>query len=313
MDMDYDVKTEARKQYLNYFKGWFIVFGILLICALVKLVGGLLSKEAVIERTNHEAPAERVYDKAGVLSEAEEDKLRELIAKYEPQIGCDIVLMTINQPVEGSDAQQQYGYRYTDWELNMRDIADDFFDYEGYGYDNISYSGALILDNWYEGQGGTWLSTTGKVYEEFGDYEINQVLDEIYYAIDGGSSAYKAYEKGIKELVAQMTGDAKLVSGLTMGGFVVTALILPIIVAAIFITSKMKVKEGVVTTTTNTYVDGNAKVNGQRDDFIRKSVSTRVIQTSSSSGGSRSGGSSGGGGSHRSSSGRSHGGGGRRR
>lgn len=312
MDIEYDVKAEAKKQYLNYFKAWFIVLGILVICALVKFVGGLLEKDEVIERTNFEAPAERVYDKAGVLTDMEEDKLRLLIAKYEGMIGCDIVLMTIDQPVEGAEAQQKYDYRYTDWELNMRDIADDFFDYEGYGYDNVSYSGALILDNWYEGQGGTWLSTSGKVYEKFGDYEIDQVLDEIYYAIDGGSSAYKAYEKGIKELAAQMTGDRKLASSLSMGSFVLAALILPIIVAAIFIATKMKVKEGEVTTTSNTYVDGNARVNGQRDDFIRKSVSTRVIQTSSS-GGSRSGGSSGRGGSHRSSSGRSHGGGGRRR
>ena len=312
MDVVYDVKAEAKKQYLNYFKVWFIILGILVVCALVKLVGGLLKGDA-IERTNMEAPAERVYDKADVLSDAEEEKLRELIAKYEPQIGCDIVLMTIEQPVEGSEAQQQYGYRYTDWELNMRDIADDFFDYEGYGYDNVNYSGALILDNWYKGQGGTWLSTTGKVYEKFGDYEINQVLDEIYYAIDGGSSAYKAYKKGIEELVAQMDGDTALLRGVSMGGFVIAAIIIPILVAAIFIAAKMKVKEGVVTTTSNTYVDGNARVNGQRDDFIRKHVSTRVIQTSSSSGGSRSGGSSGHGGSHRSSSGRSHGGGGRRR
>ncbi len=312
MDVEYDVKAEAKKQYLNYFKVWFIILGILVVCALVKLVGGLLKGDA-IERTNMEAPAERVYDNADVLSDAEEEKLRELIAKYEPQIGCDIVLMTIDQPVEGAEAQRKYDYRYTDWELNMRDIADDFFDYEGYGYDNVNYSGALILDNWYKGQGGTWLSTTGKVYEKFGDYEINQVLDEIYYAIDGGSSAYKAYKKGIEELVAQMDGDTALLRGVSMGVFVIVAIILPIIVAAIFIAAKMKVKEGVVTTTSNTYVDGNARVNGQRDDFIRKSVSTRVIQTSSSSGGSRSGGSSGHGGSHRSSSGRSHGGGGRRR
>lgn len=312
MDVEYDVKAEARKQYLNYFKVWFILLGILVALALVKFVGDVLTKGNVIERTNHEAPAERVYDKAGVLSEEEEDKLRELIAKYEPRLGCDIVLVTIKQAVEGSAAQEKYGYRYTDWELNMRDIADDFFDYEGYGYDNESYSGALILDNWYEGQSGTWLSTTGKVYEKFGDYEINQVLDEIYYAIKGGASAYQAYKRGIEELVDQMERDKHLLGNLSMGTFVLIAIVLPIIVAIIFITSKMKVKEGVVTTNSNTYVDGNVKVNGQRDDFIRKSVSTRVIQ-SSSSGGSRSGGSSGRGGSHRSSSGRSHGGGGRRR
>lgn len=312
MDMEMDVKREARAQYLKYFRVWFIILGILLVIAAVKFIGNALAKDVKAERTNLNAPTERVFDEADVLSDEEEDKLRTLIAEAEGKIQCDIVIRTINQSVEGTTAKEQYGYRYTDWELNMRDIADDFFDYEGFGYDKETYSGALILDNWYENQEGTWLSTTGAVYEKFGDYEINKVLDDIYYAIEGGSSAYQAYKKGIEEIVYQMQKEERAVSSLSMGTFVMAGIFVPIIVAAIFIFSKLKVKEGEVTTNSGTYVDGNAKINGQRDDFIRKTVSTRVIQTSSS-GGSRSGGSSGRGGSHSSSSGRSHGGGGRRR
>ena len=168
------------------------------------------------------------------------------------------------------------------------------------------------MDNWYDGQAGSWLSTTGAVYEKFGDYEINRVLDEVYYTIEYGGSAYDAYEAYVKEMVKLMKDDGSS-TGLEMGAFVIAALIIPVIVAAIFILTHLKSKEGAITTTTNTYVDGKAQINRQSDAFMRKTVSTRRIPQSSSSGGSRSSSSGGHGGSHRSSSGRSHGGGGRRR
>ena len=64
---------------------------------------------------------------------------------------------------------------------------------------------------------------------------------------------------------------------------------------------------------TNQYVDGKKpKINDTRDQYLRKNVVTRRIETSSSSGGS-SHHSGGHGGSHRSSSGVSHGGGGNRK
>ena len=77
-------------------------------------------------------------------------------------------------------------------------------------------------------------------------------------------------------------------------------------------TTHLRSKEGKNTTTATTYIAGGKPVmNLQRDDFIRKHVSQRRIQTSSSSSGSRSGG--GYGGAHHSSGGHSHGGGSHRR
>lgn len=314
MDENYDVKTQARKQYLNYFKVWFIILAVLIFMCGVKLIINLTKKEEVVERTNLNAPDERVYDEADVLSDEEEEKLCKLIAEVEAKIHCDIVLRTIDQPAEGREAVEKYGYRQNDWEFNMVDMADDFFDYGGFGYDDVAYSGALILDNWYEDQEGTTLSTSGAVYEKFGDYENHAVVDEIYYALKQGKSAYKAYVAGIKKIEALMLDEEQVVT-ISMSSIVLTALILPIIVAGIFVAVHMKSKEGVVTTTNNTYVTGSPKMNRINDDFVRKSVSTRVIQSSSSttsrsSSGSRS---SGRGGSHRSSSGRSHGGASRRR
>lgn len=304
--MENDFKKEAQKQYLHFFRIWFIIVGILLLVTIVAAVGRALTRNSMV-RTNSQAPAERVYDFAEVLTDEEEENLRQLIAEQEARIGCDLVLVTICQSVEGSEAQETYGYRYTDWTLNMQDIADDFYDNNYYGFDAPYGDGALILDNWYEGQGGTHLSTSGRIFEKFGNYEIDQALTRVDQYIE--SDPYKAYSACINYIADQMSGD----TGDMDGGFVMLGIFVPIIVAACFVGSHLRSKEGKKTTTASTYIAGGKPVmNEQRDDFIRKSVTHRRIQTSSSSGGGSH--SSGGhGGAHHSSGGHSHGGGSHRR
>lgn len=303
--MENDIKKEARKQYLNFFRIWFIVLGILFVVAVLAAFVRNMQRSTV-ERRNMQAPAERVYDYADMLTDEEEEELRNLIAEKEALIGCDLVLMTICQPVEGSQAQEEYGYRYTNWEMNMQDIADDFYDNNKYGYDAPHGDGALILDNSYSGQAGTHLSTSGKVFAKFGDSEIDQALDRVDIFID--SSPYKAYRSCINYIADEMSGK---VSG--FGGVVfLLALFVPIIVAGSFVATHLRSKEGKNTTTATTYIaGGKPTLNQQQDDLIRKHVTQRRIETSSSSGGSRS--SSGYGGAHHSSGGHSHGGGSHRR
>lgn len=312
--MDIDVKKLSKQQYISYFKIWFILLGIVVVVAAVLFVGSLLKPASKSERENTDSPSERVYDNANVLSDKEEDKLRDLIEKTEDRIQCDIILVTINQPVELlSDTEiEKYGYRYNDWEMNMRDLADDFYDYNEFGYDEVGDDGdgVLLLDNWYPEQEGSWLSTSGKVFEKFGDYEIDRVLDAVWYGLDKGEyEAYAAYVKKVEQLMSGRSGD--LVVYGNGGKYIFAVIAIPLIVALFFILGNIKSKEGKVTTTASTYVaNGKPRVNVSQDNYLRKHVTSRIIQTSSSSGGTRSGG---GGGGHRSSSGRSHGGGGRRR
>ena len=102
--MENDFKKEARKQYLHYFRFWFIGIGIL---ALLCIVMALVSQgRKNVPRTNNEAPTERVYDYADVLTDEEEKDLREYIAKMEKRMHIDIVLVTINQSVEGPEAMK---------------------------------------------------------------------------------------------------------------------------------------------------------------------------------------------------------------
>ena len=57
-------KKVARRQYLHFFRFWFIAIGILaLACVIMKIA------QKDVPRANHEAPAERVYDYADVLTE----------------------------------------------------------------------------------------------------------------------------------------------------------------------------------------------------------------------------------------------------
>lgn len=319
--MNTDVKKLARQQYFKYFRMWFIVLVIVTIVAGVLFAMSKMNPKSYPDRENDESPSERVYDEADVLSDKEEDKLRELIDETEKKIQCDIILVTIDQPVENldEDEMEEYGYRYDDWELNMQDIADDFYDVREFGYDESGDEGdgILFLDNWYPNQEGSWISTSGDAYAMLGEYEIDRIIDAVYENIERDPyDAYKAYVKAAEKYLIDEENDEGLViyGGEHGNAFLLGAIGIPILVAIIFVFANKKSKEGKVTTTASTYVaNGRPRVNISQDNFLRKTVSSRIIQTSSSGGGTRSGRSGGFGGGHRSSSGRSHGGGGRRR
>lgn len=300
--MGNDYKKEARKEYLKYFRVWFIIVGVLLvIVAAVAIIRGILDNKP---RGNASAPAERVYDYANVLTSEEEDRLRSQIARAEKRLHMDIVIVTINQSVEGQDAVDEYGYLSPYWEDNMEALADDFWDENGYGYNkSFEGDGVLLLHNWYEGQNGEHMSTSGKAEWELSIYEMDDILDWVdrYYETD----PYRAYSKFVDALEAELDqrGPAPLPWSLVIFG--------PVVVAAIYAAANLNQTKAKDTTAVNAYVVGGKPVmNGQRDELIRKSVTHHHIDRSHSSSGGGGGGSrsSGGGGHHSSSSGASHGG-----
>lgn len=287
-----EYSREAMKQYLHYFRIWFLIIGVL---AILCIVFGFRKS------VNHEAPLERVYDYADVLTDEEEEKLRLHIAKKEQQAHIHIVLVTIDVSVEGAKAKEQYGYRHTDWERNMQDLADDFWDAKHYGYNKaFEGDGVLLLHNWYPGQNGEHLSTSGKVEYAFSMSDIDRVL----YAVDDWyeTDPYRAYMAYVDQVCELFQGASKgLISWIMV-------LVVPIVVAGIYAAANLKQKKAKNTTAVNAYVAGGRPVlHDSQDTFIRKSVITRRIETSSS--GHHSGGGGGGGGHHHSSSGASHGGG----
>ena len=281
---EFNVKKESRKQYLKYFSVWFIVIAILLVVSGVILAGKLLKKDS--DRTNYEAPEERVFDEAEVLSDKEEEKLRKLIAKAEEKIHADIVILTIDQSVEGKLAKEHYGYRFEDWDSNMIDIAENYYIDNLFGYDD-EYSGGILVMNWFgagtsSSQRGVCLSVDGAAEEKISSREREQVTKKVEDVILAGGSPYKAYKAYVDKMVTLMGGG---LPSYVMAIFALAALIVPIIVASIFIAAKSISKEGKVTTNVNTYVSQNTGNRTMRDDFIRKNVTSRRIPKSTSSGG----------------------------
>ncbi|MCM1113142.1 MAG: TPM domain-containing protein [Muribaculum sp.] len=309
--MDKEIKRQALRQYLRYFRIWFIIVGITVAVTSVVLIAQTVS--ARLPRGNRNADEGRVYDYADVLTDSEEQTLRDKIAEYEQKSHVDIVIVTLREPMGKDDS---------DWEWNMMNYADDFYDNGNYGWNKAHGDGALLLDNWYEdadgSQKGSWLSTSGKMEEIIGIWEEDKVLDDMYEYIDRNPyRAYLAAAKRLADFGRYGAGDRGY--GTTPGEWVSVFFgvsVISFMVALFYLLSHLMPTMGKDTTSAGTYVEGGVPVVRLRtDDFIRKSVTSRRIESSSSGGGG--GGSShrGGGsyGSHTSSGGHSHGGGGRRR
>lgn len=296
------------KQYFKYFRIWFILLGVCAVITLVLGIGYYIKISQPVERGNMQAPTERVYDYADVLTDEEEDNLRNYIAQVESKIHHDVVLVTINESV-----LDMFGYENNDyyWDKAITAYADDFYDYNYYGYDEAMGDGVILVDNWYEGEKGTKFSTAGNAYIKYTDYMVDDVLDAVCDWVEYDPyQAYMAYVETVSRHLSPRNS-----TGLDISISPMAILIVAAIPAIIFIIMHMKTSEGKKTTSTSTYVDETAVVPRfivNRDDFITKSVTSVRINTDSGSGG---GGRSGGGrsGGHRSSSGRSHGGGSRRR
>jgi len=285
--MEQDIKKEARKQFIKYFRVWFIIIGILFVIWLVGTVMKAIGGEVV--RNNAEAPLERVYDMADVLTDAEEQVLREYIAECEEKAKMDIVLVTTMEDIEAMNGS---------YDNAIMNLADDFYDKNRFGYDRVHGDGILLLDNWYKNQEGSWISTAGRLVDDFSYDDEQFILDQVYYEI--GSNPYEAYRAYVETATMLASGGGIIPFGLI--------LIVPAVVALIFALVNLSQAKAKDTTNSRTYVaGGKPMVRAQRDDFIRKNVVSRRIETNSGGGG-RSGG-----GSHRSSSGVRHGGSGRRR
>ncbi len=87
----------------------------------------------------------RLVDTAGLLSQAEADSLRATLDQYSEELNFDIVVVTTNT-LDGK---------------TPRDYADDYFDYNGYGY-GANRDGALFLRYINGSSKEVWLSTSGE-------------------------------------------------------------------------------------------------------------------------------------------------------
>lgn len=289
------------REYFRYFKWLYIVLAAM-ICLLFFLQGGhwITAKGLDYQRTNEVCTVtERVFDKADVLSNKQEKKLRKLIAKREKQTGCDIVLITLNEPLEAFARAYESGVRSEEY---VRVYAEQFWEQNGMGYDRPDGDGVLLVDNYSREDDGrihTWFCTTGRARDAYYTEDIDHLLDNVYRYVE--RNPYRAYKSYINTFYHDMLGW-RLVHISVPG---VVPWVIGLITAVIFAICNWQSRRGKKTTTATTYVAGGQPVfRVQTDRFLRKTVTQRKIETSSSGGGG--GRSHGGGGGH-------HGGGGRSR
>ena len=290
------------KRFLKHF-AVLIVFDFLAL-GLILLTAFIRGKSPDITRANYSCPEERVYDYADVLTDSEEEKLRELIAESEARVHCDIVIVTLDTPFQdlsgdtSSDELSEGSY----YHLAMN-FADDFYDNYQYGYNKAWGDGCIFVDNHARENDGWryyWFSTSGSVEDGYSESDISSLTDSIYNVWD--ISYYEAYVTYVKSVTRHMSGGG---SGTMMR---VVSVIGALIAAAIYMGVNRKSKLGDVTTTAATYVGDRRKMKSCNDVLVSQHTTKTKIESSSSSGG----GGGGGGGHHYSSGGHSHGGGGGR-
>ena len=291
------------KDYLCYFKWIYIIFAAVGLLAIVLHAGHWSIAKAVdYQRTNTACQTkERVFDYADVLSGEEEEKLRSLIARREKQTGCDIVLVTLNEPLEEYARAVEPGVDSSEY---VRVYAERQWEEKGFGYDRPDGDGVMLVDNWSREDDGmihTWLCTTGRARDAYYVEDIDHLLENVYRYVE--KDPYRAYKTYVNNFYHDMMGWN--VSHMSVPGFV--PWIIGMIAAVIFAASNWRSKEGKKTTTATTYVAGREPVfRVAQDRFLRKTVIQRKIETSSGGHGGGGGRSHGGGGGH-------HGGGGRSR
>ncbi len=290
------------KRYFKHFLAVFIsIFVLALIYVIMLFASGSLNDKAVIDSiapgksSNTERTTdERVFDYADVLTDAEEDALRDLIAKTEPEIQCDIVLVTMSDARYASDNA-------------MMNFADDFYDQNNYGYDKVHGDGALYLDNWKNPEfpvdsSFCWFSTCGRVESRFSTGMINSLIDNVNKDIN--RSPYQGYCNYVNSLASYMSGGAIGNGATAMHIPLKTMLIVAVVVTLLYLLIFVSRNVGKKTTTATTYmISGHPDFLEHYDNFINRNITKHYSPQSSSSGG---------GGHHISSGGVSHGGGGGR-
>ncbi len=257
---------------------------------LLKKISALLIAAAACTAFAYPAFAEnsdKVVDMADLLTDDEEQRLEkvmlEIVQKYD--YSFDIAAVTTNS-TDGKSAEA---------------YADDYYDYNGYGYDS-EYSGLLLLIDM--GDRYWHITTSGKAVAVFTDQSINRIGGSMTPYLSDENYFYAIYEfaQSADECIEryERTGGKSTTVGERLLISLASGLVVALIVCLIM---KAQLKTAVKQFAAARYIrQGSLNVQYSRDIFLYRTVTRRKIETNSGGGSST----------HTSSSGRSHGGGGGR-
>lgn len=233
----------------------------------------------------------RLVDSADLLSDAEESALLSELDRVSAELNFDVVVVTTDD-TEG---------------LSTMEYADDFFDYNGYGY-GADRDGILLLIDMQNRV--AWMSTSGYGITAFTDAGIDYILAQFKDTLSDGEyndACTLFVEKCVDFVNKARAGAPYDVDNLPKSPFgfakaFVIALGIGFVFALIVVGSmKSKLKTVVKQRAAANYQrPGSLSLLGSSEYFLYSQVD-RTEKSSSSSGGSST---------HTSSSGRTHGGGG---
>ena len=231
----------------------------------------------------------RLTDEADLLSDSEEKDLLAKLDEISDRQKCDVVVATVNS-LEGKTAME---------------YADDFYDYNGYGYGE-ERDGIILLISMEDRD--WWMSTCGYGITAFTDAGQKYMSDKFIPMVSDGeyADAFTKYADLCDEFLTQAkTGEPYDKSNMPKESLNIIWLPIDLAVglfAAFIVASLKKSKLKTVrrkAAAQDYVVDGSFRVTKNYDRFITKNVTTRTIHRDDDSGGSST---------HTSSSGSSHGG-----
>ncbi len=237
------------------------------------------------------AAPDRVIDEANLLTEEQKTDLRSSISEIADTYAFDAVVVFVNT-LDGKDVVS---------------YADDYFDYNGYGYGD-NKDGILFLVSM---EDRDWcISTTGYGMKAFTDYGTDLIGEKAaYYLTDGdyydamdtyltlSANFLKEASKGTPYDVDHTYKD---IADILIG--IVIAMVISFIIALIVLSiMKSKMKTAIPKEFAKEYIKKDSFIlNVTRDTFLYTNTTRILIPQSTSSGGGTS--------SHSGSSGSSHGG-----
>ena len=240
---------------------------------------------------------ERVVDMAELLSDSDKTALLSRLDEISERQKLDIVVLTVNT-LDGK---------------TPRDYADDFYDYNGYGFGE-NKDGILLLVSMEDRD--WWISTTGYGITALTDAGIEYISEKFLSDLSDGdyAQAFTTYAELCDQFITQAkTGEPYDIGNMPKEPFnvawnILVAFVIGLVVAFV-VTNIMKkqLKTVQLKSEANNYVKSNSMiVTENRDLFLYNQVSRRARPKETDNRSGSSGGSS----THTSSSGSSHGGGG---
>jgi uncharacterized protein len=255
---------------------------------LVLVVGFLLIQ--ILAGNMALAAGERVYDHAGLFSEAEKAEIEQQAEQLSKEFAIDIVIVTI-QNNDGKTSKQ---------------YAEDFYVQNGRGYDGTS-DGILYLLNMQDRE--IYIYTRDKAFDYIPDYQVEEILDEVYPYLGQGN-----YRESVNVFLTEVEDrmmqegpaqggetsytdypDADTSTGSSLAKELLIYFLISIAVGGLSIGIMAMYNRGRSTVNEGTYLEnGSFTVTRSLDQHYDTRVTQTKIQTNSGGGSSFGGGGSGG-------------------